>query len=378
MAESDRQPSVYVHVGAPKTGTTFLQEVLWKNRKALADSGVCYPLRRPGEHFAATMDLRQMSWAGERKPEWEGAWERLAARVRAWDGPTAVISNELLGGASVEQVTTAVESLAPAQVHVVFTARDLARQLPSDWQEQVKHRREMTLEEFVTDCVEEGSHGRFGEAFWRLHDVLAVLGRWGAQLPAAHIHVVTVPQPGAPAGLLWERFAGVLGLDPAGFDTQVARSNTSLGVVECELLRRVNRGLRGRLAPQHYDPVIRVNLAGSVLAGLGGSRPLLPPRRYAWAVQHSARVVAGIRAAGYSVAGDLDELMPLPANAQEPVHVSDEDLLHSAVAAVAGLLVELEPMRERLDRRGEKTATAGGSTRRSAATIAKRLVHGSS
>jgi len=70
--------------------------------------------------------------------------------------------------------------------------------------------------------------------------------------------------------------------------------------------------------------------------------------------------------------------MPIPANAQEPVHVSDEDLLHSAVAAVAGLLVELEPMRERLDRRGEKTATAGGSTRRSAATIAKRLVHGSS
>ena len=376
MAEAGHPSRVFVHVGAPKTGTTFLQEVLWKNRKALGNAGVCYPLQRPGEHFAATMDLRQMAWAGERNPEWAGAWERLAARVRAWDGPTALISNELLGGASIEQVATAVESLAPAQVHVVFTARDLARQLPSDWQEQLKHRREISLEEFVTDCVEEGSQGRFGEAFWRLHDVLTVLARWGGLLPAANVHVVTVPRPGAPAGLLWERFAGVLGLDAAGFDSQVVRSNTSLGVVECELLRRVNRGLKGRLAPRHYDPVIRVHLAESVLAGLDDSRPLLPQRRYAWAVEHSAQVVAGIRAAGYHVAGDLDELMPSPRDARDPVQVSDDALLQSAVAAVAGLLVELEPIRERLNRRSEQTAKGAAAASWSAAKRAKRLVRG--
>ena len=37
MAEAGHPSRVFVHVGAPKTGTTFLQEVLWKNRKALGE-----------------------------------------------------------------------------------------------------------------------------------------------------------------------------------------------------------------------------------------------------------------------------------------------------------------------------------------------------
>ena len=34
---------VYLHIGAPKTGTTYLQEVLFTNRARLAEHGVLYP-----------------------------------------------------------------------------------------------------------------------------------------------------------------------------------------------------------------------------------------------------------------------------------------------------------------------------------------------
>src|SRR3954452_7154638 len=47
-----------LHIGAPKTGTTFVQQVLWHNRARLAEKGVDYPFTGPREHFAATMDLR--------------------------------------------------------------------------------------------------------------------------------------------------------------------------------------------------------------------------------------------------------------------------------------------------------------------------------
>jgi len=267
------QRRVFLHVGAPKTGTTFLQDVLWTNRAALVEAGVCYPLRRADEHFAATMDLRQMAWGRERDPQWEGAWERIAARVRAWPGPTAVISNELLGGASAEQVAAAVASLAPAQVHVVFTARDLARQLPSDWQEHLKHLHVVPFDRFVEDLVELGTAAPapFGEMFWRLHDPVDVLDRWVSAVPAAHVHLVTVPQPDAPTGLLWERFAAILGLDPAAFDTNVGRSNTSLGVVDCELLRRVNRHLRGKidLRPRPHAHPVRLRNPAVLRQGVG-------------------------------------------------------------------------------------------------------------
>src|SRR4051812_20985642 len=32
--------TVYVHIGPPKTGTTYLQDVLWRNQRSLAGRGV--------------------------------------------------------------------------------------------------------------------------------------------------------------------------------------------------------------------------------------------------------------------------------------------------------------------------------------------------
>ncbi len=63
---------VYLHVGVPKSGTTFLQASLTANRKALRAAGVLYP---GGEErmFLAAVDVR-----GSHK-----AWGRKRSEVAA-------------------------------------------------------------------------------------------------------------------------------------------------------------------------------------------------------------------------------------------------------------------------------------------------------
>ena len=337
--------TVVLHIGAPKTGTTYLQQVLWHNRKRLAEQGVGYPFTSAREHFAATMDLRQARWGGRHDPAWDGAWERVAGRVREWPGARAVISNELLGAATADQIARAVAAVQPAQVEVVFTARDLARQLPSEWQEQVRHNKAAGLDEMLDDLValSDTSDLPPDAMFWRLHDPLRVLRPWADAVGAGHVLVVTVPPPGAPHDVLWRRFATAIGVEPAGFELGVGDANPSLGLVEAELLRRTNEVLHA--APMNANPAQRRYLVRQVLGHRTGRRSIaLPPRHAAWARTRSAEVVEGIRAAGYHVVGDLADLLPAaPVPSGEPNGITERELLDAAIDALAGLLARPAP-----------------------------------
>ena len=133
---------VLVHVGAPKTGTSYVQDVLFLNRESLAGQGILYPAERFDEHFLAALDLMELHWGGL-ETQAVGAWDRLAEQVRSWPG-TSIVSHEILATASRQQVRRALDSFGDAEVHVVLSARDLVRQIPAEWQENVKHRRTVT------------------------------------------------------------------------------------------------------------------------------------------------------------------------------------------------------------------------------------------
>lgn len=339
---------VHLHVGAPKTGTTFVQNALWRNRDRLADRGVLYPLERPDEHFAMTMDIRQMQWAGRHDPAWDGTWERIVERIEASRSPHAVVSDELLGGATPEQIRRAVDRLGDAEVHVVFSARDLARALASDWQEQVRHGHTVGYDRFVDDLVELGRAAPepFSEMFWDLHDPTVVLPKWADVVGADRVHVVTVPPPGAPRDLLGERIAAVLGVDPADLQTDdEAAANSSLGVVEAELLRRLNE--QGELPAKltwMYAGVARLELGEWILARRPGRRRIqLPARHREWATEQARATIAALREAGYRVTGDLDDLVPRfdTEGDDGPGTVSDRELLDASVETLAAVLLRL-------------------------------------
>lgn len=367
-SSSTQQPAkrVYFHVGAPKTGTTYLQHVLYRNRESLARDGVLYPYDEFDDSLRSALDLRGIGWGGREPDEYAGAWETVAGRCRAWPGSTVIVSNELLGGATAERIKAGVDSVQPADVHVLFSARDLARQLVSDWQEHIKHRHQVPLERFVDDLVELGleAPAPFGEMFWGLHDAVRVLGRWAETVPPANIHVVTVPQPGGPADTLWRRFCTVTGLDPEAYDTEGGRANASMGVVETELVRRINARIP-RLDNQHYDQLVRIQLAENIL---GRSSPALrlAPQHSEWVQQRSRQLIDELESAGYQIEGDLEELMPARRDVEDylsPTDLGDGDLAPAAIRATAGMLRHasrqqrrIEDLRQRADDLGRRVA----------------------
>lgn len=358
-----RQP-VYLHVGGHKTGTTFLQNVLWRNRAALRRDGVLFPGDRKGAHVWASHDLRHATVPAERVADVRGAWDRLVAEIAAWDGP-AVVDQELFSLARPAHVARALSDLGFAEVHVVFTARDMARQLPAVWQERVKNGGTQCYAEFLRE-VRDRTPG--SERFWGLHDVPTILATWGADLPADRVHVVTVPPPGAPPELLWQRFATTIGLQPDRYRLVGAGSNRSLGAASAAALRLLNAELaRDPLPRQAFDRLVKFGLAtelATASARSGDARIELPEDAFAWATATARDVVARLAAAGYDVVGDLAELVPgARPDGADPDRVPVEELTDAVVTALAGAVRGL--VRETVTRpgpRGRRPVAARGTS----------------
>ena len=352
---------VFLHIGSPKTGTTFLQEVLWSNRDALREAGVLYPGPRPDAHFLATQDLRELVWHGHADPAAAGAWDRIVTAARNWPG-ASIISHEMLGSASPAAIKRALQSLAGLEVHIVITTRDLARQVPAVWQEDVKNCGLLRFGEFTRSLrgLDDSIDPFFARTFWSYQDLPAVLHNWADGLPAERVHLITVPR-GAPRDELWHRFAKTVGFDPATRPVEVEVRNPSMGIVETNVLRRVNQLVVSELDWPVYQRLVKNLLAVNVLAARPDSVPLrLPAEDQDWVRQKSKEMVQSLRESGYEVTGDLDDLLPETGgpDARHPDDVTDGEVLDAAIYAVSGLLHELEAERQRAaDERAHLTAT---------------------
>lgn len=330
---------VFLHVGTPKSGTTFLQTTLWAGRDVAADRELLVPGERLYDHNRSAQAMRGAG-ADRRRPRrrQRETWQRVRAEIAAWPGDV-ILSNEWLVLADADAARAASEALAPAEVHVVVTARDLSRLVPTAWQELVKLGQPVGLDEFVAG-LDEG----VDRWSWRALDPVCALHTWAADLPPERAHVVTVPPPGADPSLLWRRFAGVVGVDPGGFDLGAARPNESLGAEAAALLQRTGPALRAAVAPpgSHWINAhrwIRGYLAHELLVPRGGSRIALGP---AAAERVRVRATASVRAleqGGWRLAGDLSDLLPAPvADGRHPDDVGDDELL-ALVGPVLGELL---------------------------------------
>jgi hypothetical protein len=341
---------VVLHIGTPKSGTTYLQDLLWDSRSALADVGVLYPGEHPGAHFHAVLDVRREGFHGWVDPAVPGAWDRLVTAAREHTG-TTVISHELFGDLSAEQAAHLLADLDFAEVDVVVTARDLARQLPAVWQENVKNRSPLPFAHYL-DIVCPGSRRSgtphrpapceegYATEFWLRQDLAALLRRWGATLPASRLHLVTVPPAGTSPAVLWERFAEVLGIDPAVATFPEGRRNQSLGRVESELLRQLNERLGNSLEwPVHEARV--THLLGRVALP---ARPQAVPLRVPadvrdWAAARSESMLRELAGTEFQLVGDLDDLRVDPAGRTAPdCTPGADDLLDAALDALAALI----------------------------------------
>lgn len=343
---------VFVHIGLPKTGTTYLQNLMYAHAEAFRAQGTTVIGRHLIHHEAAS-ELAGMVPA-RRADLPSGRWDEVVAMVRAADTPAVVFSNERYSLVRRDGVDRMVGALPDAEVHMVLTVRDLVAAEPSAWQEYVKNGGSLSWHEHCAGAVADPQGWR------RRRRVRRVLRIWSRVLPPERIHVLTVPPPGGPRTVIWDRYCSVLGIDPARLDAREPdRHNTSLDFLATELIRRLNA----------HDPppsvgaqrgVVKRWLANGVLENRPASRrPRLPEDMRELVAEESRWLARTITRSGYHVVGSPDELLPpdepapAPSGSEDP---TDAELLDVALEALVLMTERSYDLGQRLKSRRQQGA----------------------
>ena len=279
-----------LHIGTQKSGTTYLQRVLSRLSGGLKKQGVLYPLRLHGRrevynHEAAAYGLlgtASFPWVPEQKARaQEGAWQGLTRKVHEWDG-TAIVSGEAISVVTAAAAERLVASLAVPNTHVIITARDLGRVLPSSWQQHIRNGRSTPFSRYLAQQAERRGDGDArqraarwdddpDQTFWRAYAIGTLVERWAPF--ARTVSVVTVPRRGAGPHELWHRFCRALDLGPALPETppQIDDLEANVGLTEPEVL--VLAGLNREIdAVKADDSEIR-RLRGRIIRDAFATRP---------------------------------------------------------------------------------------------------------
>jgi hypothetical protein len=327
----------YVHIGLGKTGTSTIQRALTENKAALAELGIEVPGSGHGDARRAVYDLMGRRIGGADagdNAQVAGAWAPYAASIATSSAPSVVFSEEMLAVARPPAIRRLVSSLAPRRVVVVVTIRDLGRTLGSFWQQMLMMGRTETLAEFVA-AVRDMSSGpaSAGVGFWLRQDLVRVLSAWESAVPASDVRIVTLPGPGQPPELLNDRFASVIGAPSGLLRSSRVKGNASVGVVEAEVVRRLNVELGSSITEQQ-----RLQLMQTVRLGLveRASAPIsAPPAEADWIRSRAASMVSALQAGGYELVGSWDDLVPVLGSGS--FELSDAEVAAASVTALAAV-----------------------------------------
>lgn len=383
MKESPDPPAggtgrVVIHVGLPKTGTTFLQRILQAQHEPLKAAGLLYPRPTRDAHFHAALDARgSRDFLGITGADVAGSWQRLCALAGAFATTrgTAVISHEVLTGTGPDEIAEALQHLAGLDVHVVVTARDLGRLVTAQWQERVKLGDTRSFAEWQAATV--GSPWRRDDErrdpFWRRVDPVGQLDSWTAGLPPGRGHLVVAPRPGARPDVLWRRFAAALDVDPGLVDVDAGAggANASLGAPEIAHLRHVQAALADRLTPDQRRRLVKRQYAEGDLArasaAAGSPAPRTPYSMRARLLTVTARWRDELASAGYLVHGDLADLEPVTGG---PHDRHPDDVPRGTVAAYAarGVAERIALRAQEEERARERERAGAGEARQEVAS----------
>jgi hypothetical protein len=310
------RPQIVLHIGTMKSGTSYLQAVLRRNSSKLGDQGIRV-LQGMVAGVVDVLDRRNVS----KKPNTDGAWDRVLEQVNSWEGPLVVGSQEFLSGATPDEAKTVVATFVERPLRVVVTCRDLLRVVPSHWQTVVKNGGTVAFSDYVQLLLaddDSGDEHRYATGFWRHHDVREIVETWASVIGLENVVVVTVPPAGAPRDLLWKRFAEAAGLPSLAYNLGTnAKSNVSLTYAETEMLREVNLGVRKSLNQLEYRLIVNKYFANKVLRQPPDTdRPADTPtfgRSSHDRIRARAEAMAqAVEATGVHIVGDLDELRVPP------------------------------------------------------------------
>lgn len=331
---------VYLHIGTMKSATTYIQQLCELNKDYLHGCGVQWPSE--DLRYQAVRDLFGRPPQGV---DFTGAWQLLAREMRRYDGDV-VVSNELLAAlhpGHIRRLVKAVSKASELEPHVVLTARDHARLIPSHWQTTIKNGRTHTWSQFAAAVCEESSDAeaqRIHDWFWQRHDLVAIMARWQRYVPLERLTLVTVPPPGGDREGVARRFGAALGIDLVGLTQPEIWTNLSLGAYSAELMRRVNEQTVDIDRPERSHGYR--GALGGALAQHADKEPAfaLSRRQQDWVRARTQAATSEMEALGVRVEGDLADLVPLespPTGLVDPEDASEAELLAAAVRGLMGM-----------------------------------------
>lgn len=360
---------VFLHIGAVKTGTTYLQGVLESNRQSLADCGYALPGESWGDQVRAVQDVLGLT---RRDPKIAsramGGWASLTRAITSQHESNSIISMEWLSFASRRQAAFVIRSLKVSEVHVVLGIRDMTATLPGLWATNILTSGTASWPEFMSSVRKAAHRYRWPPRysldpslryFSRQQDMKHVLQVWGGLLPRGHLHVLTVPPSGTDPSVLWGRFCSSVGLNPGVASAIPEPANQSLGYASAELLRRVNLAL-GQTMQLDYNNTVKSPLASQILAQRSETemraRLNLETRDFGLRWNHRTRLA--VASSGAVLVGDINDLPVVSSDrlarrcdADQPEPCLEE-LLAAATHAVEGLDRVVKRRIRRLRKRG--------------------------
>ncbi len=339
---------ITLHIGTPKSGTTYLQARLRSLRGQLARHSMLYPgagylpqgglNHQPAVYAVAGPEVR---WVTEEvRAKGVRYLQKLTAEVRRHHGPV-LLSAEAMASFHEPAIHDLLAALGrPAeQVKIVVTARSMERLLTSVWQQNIKNGATHDQHTYLASVAR--LRGAGPSQFWTAYGLPDLVDRWAAVVGMERICLVIAPATARPGDDLWARFQRACEIDGIPPDDQdgTARvdSNISLTASQAELLREMNVILDAEQVEHRERQRLRAQLLQAWMSRSPGQARKLAlaegwrPTLQEWAAQDQA-ALAERQAAGLRLVGDLADLSPGPRAVESgPVEPTATETAHNVL-----------------------------------------------
>jgi len=253
-------PTLFLHIGGPKTGTSAIQSMLARNIQVLAGRGIHYP---DHHSLAAAREKQITSGNGVHLAKLLGcplpddvSTDHIIPEVKAaFDrGMSLLYSSEALSSCEIEAAKAFREQVLEIgfRIKIIFYVRSVADHALSLWNQEVKSAlTDLTFARWITPCYAAEYQAR------PLREALQVYSE----------NEINVRNYDCASDLFSDFLAALDFLDLRGFDFAIGKVNRSLNEIELAVMRA--------MAPVLSDPS-HARIASDAIIG---QRPQAPSMR---------------------------------------------------------------------------------------------------
>jgi len=329
-----------IHPGFHKSGTTALQESLYKERDLLAANGVLYPHMGRKSHHRAAWAISERTWGWEKRGGEKTSkkyWENLVRRINTAKENAVIISSEFFSELDGEKIRKIRSDLKGREIEILLTLRPLAKLLPSSYQQYLKYGLKVKYEEWLHEIFENREKTKVSPSFWRRHEHGKVIARWVDIFGSSKVTLLIADE--AKPDFLFNEVNDFLKLPKGTLTSVQTGSNRSLNMEEISLLLEINKQFPKERSWDEYKVFIRDGyvrqLTDFVVPANDKSRLLTPD----WAVERANNIgretISELKNLGVSIIGNLDSLGSASVPIGQPVYPETIDIKTVASAMLA-------------------------------------------